>query len=121
MANPQITIQLTRDDLSPESWNTTRVIGEVVWRVDNEAEATGEIVSVKVPGDRALERELRRRFKGNPEGTSISGGTTPDDIGQYAEGVRAVLALTALDDTFDAFDFSDSELPVFDYGPDRIG
>ena len=81
----QFLIELRRDG---------RAIGEIVFETHGKvSEAIGEVTSIAIPTEPALEELMREHFDTNPEALSVTGGYAPEDVGAYGEGVNAVLAL----------------------------
>lgn len=115
MADHTVTIQLTRPA------QADLLIGTILYEVLDEAQATGRVLRVEVPGSQALEREIKRHLNGNPDQLSIEGGTAPRDIGAHADGLRHILLVTSVDSKFGGFEFDDGGLPRAVIPPGRLG
>jgi len=85
-------------ELEREGHTLGEIIFETIGKVSN---AVGEIKEISIPGDPGLKSLLNLHFTTNPEAIAITGGKTPTEVGEYGEGIGAVLELLAQEQDFE--------------------
>lgn len=81
-------------------------IGTIEFTVDNVDEATGTVTLIDLPG--AIKHDLIVELSTNKSKNRLIGGTMPDRIGKYADGLWAILMMLSKKHDFD---FDASQLP----------